>query len=105
MLTTEEEATKKWCPFVRMEGENRVFDANGVLVTGRSFHCIGSDCMAWRSLHAEHPKSSYEEGAADRGYCGLAGRPELLKLADRMTTARLRRSPMPAPEHLPSERA
>lgn len=106
MLTTQEEASRKWCPFVRTAtGENRVFSEEGTLFTGRAFQCIGSDCMAWRSLHATHARSGYEEGAGDRGYCGLAGRPESMQLADRMGAARLRRSPMPGPEHLPAERA
>jgi hypothetical protein len=61
---TEQEAKKKWCPFV-MEGldedpysANR--DINGKPMMGM---CVGNDCMAWRWKNKIH------------GYCGLAGIP------------------------------
>jgi hypothetical protein len=85
MLTTEEEAGTKWCPFVRVEGENRGYDASGMLSSGRSFHCIGSGCMAWRTLHVA------DAGSRAQGYCGLAGRPEFLKTADALSAPRSRR--------------
>ena len=73
---TEEEALKKWCPFVRLvvreDGNyretwaqtNRGEDVN--CSTGTT--CIGSTCMAWRWLQLSEPKES--------GYCGLAGEPK-----------------------------
>jgi hypothetical protein len=90
MLTTEEEAGTKWCPFVRVEGENRAYDTEGMLSSGRSFHCIGSYCMAWRTLHVGQGKP----GPRDQGYCGLAGRPEFLKSADALGAPRSRRMAM-----------
>lgn len=48
MLLTEDEATKKWCPFARdidcgrgASGFNRPVDLAG------ASECIGSRCMAW----------------------------------------------------------
>jgi len=88
MFSTPEDASKKWCPLVQSEGESRMFDTEGHFVMGRSLGCVGPNCMAWRTLHAEHARTGYEEGASERGYCGLAGRPEFLKLADRLASSR-----------------
>ena len=70
MYATEQEAGRKWCPMVRLEvvGSDTINrssqeDAAGV---GTSLcNCIASKCMMWRWTDAS------------RGYCGLAGQPEL----------------------------
>lgn len=59
-------AEKMWCPFVRELGDdgasyNRGY--NGQIV-GR---CVAERCMAWR----------WADEDAGRGFCGLAGRPEV----------------------------
>jgi hypothetical protein len=65
---TEEDAKTKWCPFVRYHvrvGDNEI-SGNRAEVAGvdnEVINCIASRCMAWR-WHV-----------AQRGYCGLAGKP------------------------------
>jgi len=84
---TEEEAKKKWCPFVR---QSATFDGYG-LSYNRSANspslaapCIGSACMAWRSVEdewsrraadVEYAHSGRRLAVTSTGYCGLAGRP------------------------------
>lgn len=62
MPKTEDEANKKACcsNAARMVGDDKKI-ARGV--------CLGSACMAWRWI---------AEGSLndERGYCGLAGKPE-----------------------------
>ncbi|WP_181707360.1 hypothetical protein [Chthonobacter rhizosphaerae] len=75
MRVTEAEAKKKWCPFVRLDGPNRL---NNMLTGGFDTehavqHCIGSACMGWRAFGYSHVKGADFE---HHGYCGLAGRPE-----------------------------
>lgn len=82
MLTSEKVARTKWCPFVRLDNSNRVFNTrtDGFENTDRMYHCIASSCMAWREFHLSHVKGTVEtdEKAPEmHGYCGLAGRPEL----------------------------
>lgn len=106
MPLTEEEAKTKWCPFARVvgvfaagnepavPGHNRtVFSSKGSAVEQKSpapASCIASGCMAWRwsfifvnadgmeinadtlGMFAECTK----EGAARKGFCGLAGKAE-----------------------------
>lgn len=76
MRVTEEQARKKWCPFVRVEGNNRLYNTttDGFDAEHRFQHCIGSMCMAWRVFSFSYAR---EEAAPERhGYCGLAGKPE-----------------------------
>jgi hypothetical protein len=57
---TEDEAQKKWCPFVRHNGEdggtfNRGMGPDNATNDGRTngawmCNCIASQCMAWRWL-------------------------------------------------------
>jgi hypothetical protein len=81
VITTQEEARRKWCPFVRVEGNNRLFNTatDGFVNTTPAFHCIGPECMAWRVLHFSHAKTGFEESLHEHGYCGLAGRPEFFE--------------------------
>jgi hypothetical protein len=62
-MLTEEEARKKWCPNVRLNGGGAPFnrfndgdDPPGAL-------CMASACMSWRWWDGGY------------GYCGLAGKP------------------------------
>ena len=97
MLLTEQEAKAKWCPharIVRVLAEN----AGGVPVTAATANrmvsngapvanCIGSQCMAWRSVEQAWNDRANRWQTADRefgdpeathrtlGYCGLAGDP------------------------------
>lgn len=77
MLMNEQVARTKWCPMVRVEGDNRVFNtiSDGFEDTGKLHCCIGSLCMSWREFHLSHIKG--DEPTERHGYCGLAGRPEL----------------------------
>jgi len=76
MLLSEEEARKKWCPAVRIEGSNRVYNAlnDGFQHAEPSYRCVGRKCMCWRELHLSHMKG--EGIVADHGYCGLGGKPD-----------------------------
>jgi hypothetical protein len=80
-LLTEDEATKRWCPFVRITGVKfGVPFAHNRLEGGPPLgRCIGASCMAWRGeppvfvpAEAMTPELLAREL---RGYCGLAGRP------------------------------
>jgi hypothetical protein len=81
MLLSETVARTKWCPFIRLDNSNRLFNTNtdGFENTNRMYHCIGSSCMSWREFHLSHIKGGLETGEKQEphGYCGLAGRPEL----------------------------
>lgn len=84
---TEGEAKTKWCPFARVvmgadlgpQGTkgvdcggaktsfNRVGVNPNIIRTHAATNCIGSNCMAWRTIEVFGDKSPY------LGYCGLAG--------------------------------
>lgn len=71
-VITEEEATKRWCPFVRMSNGpdgswNRLVNSPGDY---QSYNCLASECMAWRKVSADFDKDGNLPG-----YCGLAGAP------------------------------
>ena len=70
-MTTEADAKKKWCPFVRtgltagMAVNHHVGLRNGPHAgdVHEETRCIGSGCMMW------------SVSFMDQGYCGLAGLP------------------------------
>lgn len=88
---TEGEAKKKWCPFARVPSA-----VNGTIVTPQSgeivalnrtdtgapyVYCLGKDCMAWHWKNLPHyPHGGMLEPAYEQGdgYCGLAGKPEMI---------------------------
>ncbi len=78
MLMSEKVVRTKWCPFVRVDNGNRLYNtmSDGVANADKMYHCIGADCMGWRQFHLSHLKGS-EEGVTAHGYCGYAGKPEL----------------------------
>lgn len=76
MLTTEDHARRKWCPFTRVQGTNRKTASDDDSPNIKAFSCIAGECMAWRTLSVVHAKAGYEETLRDNGYCGLVGRPE-----------------------------
>jgi hypothetical protein len=74
MMTTDDEARTKWCPFAKVgavnAGVNRILDSDAHNATwqevDRAARCVGSYCMAWQWL---------DENIHYLGYCGLAGKP------------------------------
>jgi len=78
MLISDKAARTKWCPFVRIDGDNRLHNTltDGFESSEKMYHCIGADCMGWRQFHLTHYKGS-EKGVQGHGYCGFAGKPEL----------------------------
>lgn len=75
-MTTEAEASKKWCPFGRI-GHRAGIAINDPMNPNFSAHCIGSGCMAWRWNGYMPVAGSPIEGQDEAsGYCGLAGRLE-----------------------------
>jgi hypothetical protein len=74
----EATARTKWCPFARVgfSTKESVINRSAEDKTKhdiKGWNCIGSKCMAWRSL-----EDKYREGWESRagtGYCGLAGKP------------------------------
>jgi hypothetical protein len=87
---TEEEAKTKWCPFVRLEGNESPHGRDWMTNRGEYAQptsprdalstCIGSACMAWRWKKRFGPDPDKPENITElpptEGYCGLAGRPE-----------------------------
>jgi hypothetical protein len=75
MTISESQARAKWCPFVRIDGDNRLHNTmtDGFANSEKRYHCIASDCMGWREFHLSFYKGDAPE---KHGYCGYAGRPE-----------------------------
>lgn len=79
MFTLVVDVHKKWCPFVRVEGSNRLNNTladkfeNGL----EPYHCLGGNCMMWRESHTVHLKTRSGAPPEPHGYCGLAGHLEL----------------------------
>lgn len=60
MFLTEKEAKKKFCPFTFCAPADRSPTGEGI-TKGGPWHCIASECMAWRwMIHSER-----------KGICGL----------------------------------
>ena len=78
MLVVEREAQKKWCPMVRLDNSNRVYNTHtDPHEVNPLYRCLGTACMAWREFHLSHVKHPETGEIEKHGYCGLAGRPEL----------------------------
>ena len=92
-MYTEEEAKTKWCPAIRFTGAGTSTDFEFATNRGedyfdRSFHCIASECMAWRwdepawrgedGTFYNTPRPQNYQGKSlehiQGGYCGLAGK-------------------------------
>jgi hypothetical protein len=88
---TEEEARKKWCPFVRVlatidgtgpqhKGPLHGFSYNRNLQGEPYGACVASACMSWRwkARFGTDPNNPQDCAVlpSTHGYCGLAGRPE-----------------------------
>lgn len=98
MTHTEEEAKKRWCPFVQISGTGNPEQGGGFytnrggdIVAPKYCRCIASDCMAWqwetafndeavnemREVWREEPDTEHfadsKHYPAPHGYCGLAG--------------------------------
>jgi hypothetical protein len=77
MFINEKSAREKWCPYVRIDNNNRLHNSltGGFQNSDRMYHCIAADCMGWRQLLLSHMKGG-EDSVTSHGYCGYAGRPE-----------------------------
>lgn len=77
MKVTSEDARKRWCPFVRIDGSNRINNmiTDGFVDSGKLYHCLGDACMAWREFHYESELPDGASALPRKGYCGLAGEP------------------------------
>jgi len=77
MLMTDKVARAKWCPYVRIDNNNRLHNSltDGFQNSEKMYHCIGGDCMGWREFQLSHLKGD-GAGVESHGYCGYAGRPE-----------------------------
>ena len=77
MLISDKVARTKWCPYVRIDNNNRLHNSitDGFQNSEKMYHCIAGDCMGWREFHLSHLKGG-EEGVQSHGYCDYAGRPE-----------------------------
>jgi hypothetical protein len=63
MFVTEEEATTKWCPELRLEGSNVSLMKTDDIVHN-FVKCVASECMMWR-----------KDKVINKGYCGKGGKP------------------------------
>lgn len=54
-MYTEDEAKSKWCPFAKV-GYNSGTEVNRITLQfgDEDFRCLGSECMAWRSVTPPH---------------------------------------------------
>jgi hypothetical protein len=83
MPLTEGQAREKWCPMVRHSGEDNITDNSYFNDRIPPYaRCIASECMMWRTVRERVPAKQFppEQGIYDeveRGYCGLAGKPEV----------------------------
>lgn len=81
-LLSEEEAKTKLCPFTFTAPEQRGADGTGIM-QGGPWHCLASNCMAWRKKEtakfARDAEREFRQTGrrleSDTGYCGLAGAP------------------------------
>ena len=75
---TPEEASKKWCPMVRVEcvppnenhGELTITNKPSEVVDDSTAYCIGPACMRWRWRQ----RLAFDSLDRNDGYCGLAGK-------------------------------
>ncbi len=79
MLMSTEDARHKWCPYVRIDGNNRFNSSmnEGYQRNHGPYHCLGEECMMWRRVHLHMMKGHAQSSATSHGYCGLAGKPDL----------------------------
>jgi len=76
-VTTESEASKKWCPFVRYSGEDggsynrHAHHEKGIINNPEQCRCIASQCMAWR-WYVDEEGNDLDHSFG--GFCGLAGK-------------------------------
>lgn len=97
MSHTPEQARELWCPMVRLAASdgssvpmgqtvmNRLQDGRKTTVPDSS-RCIADKCAMWRWATADMPPPGAEPGKLvvgvparlGVGYCGIAGRPEVL---------------------------
>lgn len=75
MQRSESDAREQWCPFARVNGSNRLANAQtgGSETIPEAFRCIASQCMAWREVQTSHLKGQAGKSAQGHGYCGLGG--------------------------------
>ena len=80
MSMTEEEATKRWCPFARVRAYEHASNGTNGPPINRQYGpsdfppgacCIGSRCMAWRES-GEVRSTNPAGDVVPLGYCGLA---------------------------------
>ena len=77
MYLSEEQARARWCPFARVDGNNRINNTknDGFANAPQPYHCIADECMLWRAVHMTHMKHGAEHLMANHGYCGMGDRP------------------------------
>lgn len=79
---TEEQASDKWCPMVRLFTRdglagNKCEDEAGAIREDGAQSCVGSACMMWRweKYFLDDGKKVLAMTSDANGYCGLAGKP------------------------------